>query len=144
VHQATPFLLPVVNRQKLEEGISVNAGINRDFFDIAVFKDNRLLLYNTYSYVNETDLLYYVLYVYKEMALKTDTTPLFISGEMSTKLLYHDTLKQYIPGLAHANTADTFAFAPALYSISVHKFLNLITVHNCVLSVENTREGELR
>jgi hypothetical protein len=140
MHQATPFLMPGSNRQGQRKGLHVNIGINRDFFDIAVFQEDKLQLYNTYPYINETDLLYYVLFVYKKMSMKPDVEPLFLSGEMSTKLLYYDTLKQHVPGLAYANAADTFTLAPALYSISIHKFLNLLTLHNCVSSVENTRE----
>lgn len=142
MHQATPFLLPRVIRQGTKEDLFMYIGINRDFFDVAAFQGNKLLLYNTFPYVNETDLLYYVLYVLREMALEPNVAPLFLSGEMSTRLLYYDTLKQYIPGITYANAPDTFAFAPALYNVSVHKFLNLLTVHNCVSSVENTREGE--
>lgn len=140
MHQATPFLLPGAGRNRLKEDHYVKIGINRDFFDVAVFRESHLQLYNTYPYVNETDLLYYVLYVLKEMRLEPQTAILFLSGEMSTRLLYYDTLKQYIPGLAYADAADTFTLAPSLYSISVHKFLNILTLHNCVSSVENTRE----
>ena len=76
-------------------------GLNADFFDVAVTGEGKLLLYNTFQYVNETDLLYYVLYVCKQLSLKTNDLPLILSGEMSSRLVYSEMLKQYLPSTDH-------------------------------------------
>ncbi len=54
-----------------------------------------------FSTVNETDLLYYVLYVCKQLSLKTNDLPLILSGEMSSRLVYSEMLRQYLPATDH-------------------------------------------
>lgn len=141
-HQATSFLWQVNQITETLKGYQVRLGLNNDFFDIAVLNNSKLLLYNTFQYVNETDLLYFVLYIYKQMKIDLSNAPLIISGEHSSKLVMFDTLKKYIPDLSYADKPGTFALTPGLFTIPIYKFLNLLNLHNCVSSEENTKEGE--
>ncbi len=141
-HQATSFLWQVNQNAETIKGYHVRVGLNSDFFDIAVLNHNGLLLYNTFQYGNETDLLYFVLYIYKQMKIDLSNAPLIISGEHAAKMILFDTLKKYIPELIYADKPGTFALTPGLFTIPVYKFLNLLNLHNCVSSEENIKEGE--
>lgn len=141
-HQATSFLWQVNQITEPLNGYQVRLGLNDDFFDIAVLNQNKLLLYNTFQYVNETDLLYFVLYIYKQMKIDLSNAPLYISGEHSSKLVLFDTLKKYVPDLIYADKTVTTALTPGLFTIPAYKFLNLLNLHNCASSEENTKEGE--
>ena len=99
--QATSFLWNVSNQSGSLNNTALYVGLNADFFDVAVTGGGKLMLYNTFQYVNETDLLYYVLYVCKQLSLKTNDLPLILSGEMSSRLVYSEMLKQYLPDTDH-------------------------------------------
>ncbi|MBN2481584.1 MAG: DUF3822 family protein [Bacteroidales bacterium] len=140
-HQATPFLWSSDRPEGSSDRYRIFAGLNYDFFDVAVVSNHKLLLYNTFQYINETDLLYFILYIYKQMKIDVRNAPLVISGEMCTKLIYFDTLKKYIPDLSYADAPEDFSLAPVLYPVSFYKFQNLFSLHNCESSAENTKEG---
>jgi hypothetical protein len=97
LQQATPFLWNLANQNRSLIKTRVYLGLNGGFFDIAAIGNEKFSLYNTFQYVSETDLLYYVLYVYRQLKLNTEQIPLVISGELSSKATYYETLKQYLP-----------------------------------------------
>lgn len=137
--QTSPFLWNVSNQSGSMNNSVMYVGINADFFDVAVTGGGKLLLYNTFQYVNETDLLYYVLYVCKQLSLKTTDIPLILSGEMSSRPVYSEMLKKYLPKTGHdaatGHPNATTALSPAL----AYKFLNLFNLQACALSVESIK-----
>jgi hypothetical protein len=139
-HQATPFLWHLTYQSEVLNKAAVYVGLNSDFFDIAVMHDNELKLYNTFEYVNETDLLYYILNVYKQLDVETKEVPLVLSGELSSKLIYYDTLRQYIPGVRYDLDSGLPPLSPGLLPLVKHKYINLLSLHNCVLSAEHIKE----
>lgn len=138
-NQATPFLLNASVDKSIQKSPVIYAGLNSDFFDIAVNENGKLLLYNNFQFVNETDLLYYILFVCKQLSLKTADTPLLLSGELSSRLSFFETLKQYFPAVAYDAGRGLPPLAPALFPIIVYKYLNLFNLQACELSVESIK-----
>jgi hypothetical protein len=137
--QASPFLWNVFNQSGSMNKTVLFVGINGDFFDVAVTGEGNLRLYNTFQYVNETDLLYYVLYVCKQLSLKTNELPLILSGEMSSRLAYSEMLKQYLPSTVHDSAAGLQPASSGLSPAIAYKFLNLFNLQACALSVESIK-----
>jgi hypothetical protein len=137
--QASPFLWNVSNQSESLNNTAMYVGLNADFFDVAVTGSSKLLLYNTFQYVNETDLLYYVLYVCKQLSLKTRDLPLILSGEMSSRLVYSEMLKQYLPATDHDAAAGLPVVSTGLTPSITYKFLNLFNLQACALSVESIK-----
>jgi hypothetical protein len=139
--QATTFLRHI---SMIPDGLNnpaVYVGINPEFFDIACTVNGKLLLYNTFQYTSETDLLYYILFVYNIMNYKTDKIPLVLSGELSSKLTYLDILKQYITETRCDQDTVMSLLAPDLRQLNTSRFLNLINVHACESSADYIKEG---
>jgi hypothetical protein len=137
--QASPFLWNVFNQSVSLNKTAMFIGLNGDFFDVAVTGEGNLRLYNTFQYVNETDLLYYVLYVCKQLSLKTNELPLTLSGEMSSRLAYSEMLKQYLPATEHDQAAGLQPASSGLSPAIGYKFLNLFNLQACALSVESIK-----
>ncbi len=137
--QASPFLWNVSNQSGSLNNTALYVGLNADFFDVAVTGGGKLMLYNTFQYVNETDLLYYVLYVCKQLSLKTNDLPLILSGEMSSRLVYSEMLKQYLPDTDHDAAAGLPPVPAGLTPALTYKYLNLFNLQACALSVESIK-----
>ena len=137
--QASPFLWNVSNQSGSLNNTALYVGLNADFFDVAVTGGGKLMLYNTFQYVNETDLLYYVLYVCKQLSLKTNDLPLILSGEMSSRLVYSEMLKQYLPDTDHDAATGLPAVPAGLTPALTYKYLNLFNLQACALSVESIK-----
>lgn len=139
LQQATPFLWHLANQNRLLFKTRVYLGLNNGFFDVAATGNEKFSLYNSFQYVNETDLLYYVLYVYEQLKLNTDQIPLLISGELSTKLTFFETLKKYLPATRYDTVDEMQVLSPELMQMTARKYLNLLNLRNCELSEENIK-----
>ncbi len=129
-HQATPFIEHSLSGQnKTDERVYVN--INNGFFDIAVIKNNKIILYNTFLFKSENDLLYYILYVYENLRLNTNKNELIISGFLARDSNYYDSIKNYIKNIRLDKTSDQFTYSYTFNSIETHQFLNLLNVYKC-------------
>jgi hypothetical protein len=137
--QASPFLWNVSTESGSLNKTAMYVGLNADFFDVAVSGSGKLLLYNTFQYVNETDLLYYVLYVCKQLSLKTNDLPHILSGEMSSRLVYSEMLRQYLPATLHDKAAGLPPLPGGLSPALAYKYLNLFNLQVCALLVESIK-----
>ena len=129
-HQATPFIKSIFEKHTEREGDCVFVNINNKFIDIAVASKEQLYLYNTFEYQNETDLLYFVLYIYKQLNMDIQKNKLFISGEQSDNIKYYNALKKYIKSIRNLEPFD-FMFSAILNQLDKHKFLNLFNLVSC-------------
>ena len=129
-HQATPFIKSIFKKDIKTESECVYVNMNNKFIDIGVAVENRLLLYNTFQFQKETDLLYFVLYIYNQLNLDTRKSRLFISGEQSDKTQYYNELKKYITAVKYLEPVD-FLFSGVLEKYEKYKFLNLFNLVSC-------------
>lgn len=129
-HQATPFIKSIFEKDIKTESECVYVNMNNKFIDIAVAVQNRLLLYNTFQFQKETDLLYFILYIYNQLNLDTRNSKLYISGEQSDKTRYYNELKKYITTVKYLEPVD-FLFSGVLEKYEKYKFLNLFNLVSC-------------
>jgi hypothetical protein len=138
--QATPFIWYATKFDSMSNP-AVYVGLNAEFFDLLVVGEGKLLLYNTFQYVSETDLLYYVMYVCKQLTLNVTEIPLILSGELSSRMVYYETLKTYIPNTRHQNVVGIPTMSSVLQTVVSYKYLNLFNLRACALLEENIKAG---
>jgi hypothetical protein len=138
MNQTTPFLRHIANQKDAFNNPAVFVSLNRGFFDIACTGDGKLKLYNTFQYANDSDLLYYIVFVYNQLGFDTLKIPLYFSGEMSSKQSYYDLLYQYIPGTKYDEAVGIPSLAPGLRQLSTTRFLNLLNLQMCGSLAEHT------
>lgn len=141
-NQTTPFLRHIAVRPDTFTRPAVYVGLNSGFFDLAGTGDGKLRLYNTFQFVNESDLLYYVLYAYRQLNHDPQRIPLFISGDPGDGNVYFDILKQYLQGTGMDTDQGTPALSTALGQIRGVRFLNLLNLQLCASSVEHSEAGK--
>lgn len=126
-HQATPFIKSVIN------GFSQNSGVhiclNHDFFDIIVKEDSKLKLYNTFRFINETDLLYFVFYVMNQLKVDKQTL-MTLSGELSDNSVFFKSLNKYFSDLSYLEPAYP-KFAESFDKFDKYKYFNQFYLYNC-------------
>lgn len=95
IHQATLLIKKALKlAQKGNENLAL-LNINYNFFDLVILQDQKLLLYNSYQYVNQTDFVYFLLYAFKQLDIEIDSTKLIISGEQFDNPAILNELKKY-------------------------------------------------
>ncbi|MBN2349793.1 MAG: DUF3822 family protein [Bacteroidales bacterium] len=132
-HQATPIINGIYTREKSSKENEVYINLNKDFFDIAVICSGSLNLYNTFSYQDENDLLYFILYVCKQLSIESEKTAVYLSGEECSHSVYFAAIKKYLPYIFYNIPNSKFIFAKALDHFKKHTFINLINLYSCEL-----------
>ena len=127
-HQATPFVKSIL--KDFVQSSSIHLNLNAGFFDIAVKQDDKLVLYNTFLYQNETDLLYYVLFIINQLKLDAQTIYMTLSGELSDRIAYQEALLKYVPNLMYLEPVSP-SFCGIFERINTHKYFNLFYLYNC-------------
>jgi hypothetical protein len=138
--QLSPFLFSLARTGDISGKTFVSVGLHDSFFDIACVEEGKLVLCNNFAYVNENDLLYYVLYIYNHLGLNVQTVPLYLSGDQSSRVSYFDQLKQYLPLAAYNHSTGLPGLAAGLSHIRKHKFHNLLNLQMCASSAVNSVE----
>ncbi len=129
-NQAVPLLNYALGKTDKSGDDAVYIQLNKDFFDLVIIQNGTLSLYNSYLYVNPVDLLYFVLYVCKQLKIDTTSVPFYLSGNRSTERELTHELRGYIPHL-HPVTKLSLAASTKLSVSERQRFFGLIHLFSC-------------
>ena len=106
--------------------------VHRSFFNIVVTNGDSLLLYNTYTYRDSRDLLYYVLNIYKQLELSVENNALIISGDIAVNSNNYFLIKKYFRQVLLEEFTRKFYYSSSFNKIPDQHFTNLINLYTCV------------
>ncbi len=102
------------------------------YFDLLLFRDTRLLLFNSFHYQHQTDIVYFILNVLRESDAEKDNVHLSISGLPVKDQKFRGVLESYIPHIYYPQE-------PILNTLLQNKefnnsyFIHLLNFHRCGL-----------
>jgi hypothetical protein len=130
VHHTKPLLSQLAHYTKSISGFYVHVHIEKEFFNILVYDHGTLKFSNTFSYRNISDILYFVLNVFKSMGINHDET-LHFSGHTGKYDDIWSGFAMYIRNLKFTEPAGSFTFSYVFNEIGLHRFINLFSVASC-------------
>jgi hypothetical protein len=108
-----------------EDSVVMNIHMLDDQFDVLVFKDEQLLLYNTYPYKNEPGFLYFVLAVAEELSLPPEAYTIVFFGKFSRYKKYYTALANYHEKIKFSDQNELVTFDekehPAPYFLNLYQ-----------------------
>ncbi len=129
-HHIKPLLRHASHERKNTTGYYIHIHIERDFFNLIVFDNNSLKLCNTFVYRNISDILYYVLNVFKNLDINQEET-IHFSGQTGKYDDLTSNFSIYIRHVIFAIPAGSFTFSYVFNDLELHRYLNLLTLVNC-------------
>ena len=113
-HYSTLFIRKCIkSSHKIKN--STNLNFRGDCFDIVIFKNKKLMFYNSFNYKTKEDVLYFILSSFLQNKLKFEKTYLFVSGEID-------------------ENDNVFIFLKSFHrKISISKQINSITDKNKII-----------
>ncbi len=96
---ATPFLVGSHHSLSERNEESAFACFQKNIFQLAIFNQNELLFYNCFNFNSTSDVLYFVLLAFEQYGLDTESTPLFLSGNIVLDSDIYKTLYRYVSDL---------------------------------------------
>lgn len=130
-NQATPLLVLLNETAKSALKHTVIINLNQEFFDIAVMEDLQLKLCNNFLYVNSTDLLYFILYVCRQLEVDMESASFYLVGEHCTKGELTREISVYLKNINSYKEFLNVTFSPATQNIDMAKFAPLLNLMKC-------------
>jgi hypothetical protein len=106
--------------------------INDGLIEIAAKDKNDLLFYNVFSYENNEDILYYLLFMMEQFNLNPLQTKLLICGQVTTNDPLILSIKKYIKQVDFAVHHSGLKLEGELGKLPQHFYFTLLNQHLCV------------
>lgn len=125
-----PLFDHISRTRKNVHGKYIHLHTERDYFNLVIFKDNKLIFCNTFFYRNISDILYFVLGVFKNLEISQEET-IYLSGITEKHNELQAGLSTYVRTLKFAEPRGNFTFSYVFNEMEIHRYLNLFTLVNC-------------
>ena len=129
-HQIKLLLDHISSFKKSVNGNYIHIHVERDFFNLILFNNNALKFCNSFTYRNISDILYYVLNVFKKLDIKQEET-IYFSGLTEKYDDLSSGFSLYIRNIKFAEPSGNFTFSYVFNDMELHRFLNLFNLVNC-------------
>ncbi|MFB6343565.1 DUF3822 family protein [Saccharicrinis sp. FJH62] len=109
----------------------VKLTIRQNRFSISAYKNNTLILANSYSYQNDDEFLYFFLYCFNQLKLDQMKTVVEIDGIIPKHASLVKQLERFIKNVTFAGWPEAYNFANDFYDLPAHYFTNLYSSLLC-------------
>ncbi|MFO7869666.1 MAG: DUF3822 family protein [Bacteroidales bacterium] len=119
---------------KLEDGYSVFISLESSFFDIVILHKGNIIMYNTFSFANINDYVYYIMNVFEQLQLNQMKTPVVLTGRISKTSSYYEATCMFIKNVTIVQPLPLHAkmiARPPFTDISYPLFYQLFTINIC-------------
>lgn len=96
-------------------------------FEIIIFKEGRLLFFNSFIFQEKEDIAYYTLFVLEQLQLVPSNTGLTILGNIQRTDEMISLLKNYVKGIEFGTRPGNFNVSPAFDELPVHFYFGLLS-----------------
>jgi hypothetical protein len=129
-HHLKPLFDHNSQQRKHVNGNYIHIHVERDFFNLIIFNHNLLVFCNSFNYRNISDILYFVLNVFKNLDIKQEET-IYFSGLTEKYDDLFSNFALYVRNIKFAEPSGNFTFSYVFNDTDLHRFLNLFNVVNC-------------
>ncbi|WP_296386943.1 DUF3822 family protein, partial [Winogradskyella sp.] len=88
--------------------------------ELLVVDKSKLLLFNVFEYNSKEDFIYYVLFVFEQLKLDVETTPVNLSGNIDKDDEIYNTLYTYVRHIDFMPTDHNFEVSNTIESNKFH------------------------
>ncbi len=129
-HHTRPLLWYASRRARNAGGTYVQVHIERDFFTLVIFGDDSLKFCNSFVFRNVSDIMYYVLNVFRKMNISQEETIRF-SGRTG---IYDDItsgFSAYVRNISFCEPYGNHSFSYVFNETGLQRHLNLFNALSC-------------
>jgi hypothetical protein len=123
-------LVLLINKNSpFQKKVFVN--VRKSFVDLAVPEGNKLLFFNSFEFRTKEDFIYYMIFVFEQLAINPEETELLLSGFIDRNSPLFDILYKYVKNIRFLSGSDAFKYSYRFAEIPEHYFFTLINSKLC-------------
>lgn len=121
-HASSILVDSILQRHIKENGPCVYLNVNFNSLEYVVVNNKQLQLYNYFEFQTKEDLIYYILFVFEQLSLDTETTPVFLSGQINENDEYYNVIYKYVRHVSFMDFSHNFNASQSIYSDKLHEY----------------------
>lgn len=106
--------------------------INNSYFDIISVLGGKLLMHNSFKYVTDNDILYYILFIIKQLNWNVSELNLQVIGNISKNKSIYKLLSSQFDHTKIIQLDKNYIYSYKLNNINTNEFNNLLKLNSCV------------
>jgi hypothetical protein len=130
-NQSFPLIQILSDVPSVNNDFKIAINLNREFFDMVVMKNESLRLSNNYLYVNSTDLLYFILFVCKQLGISPNASVFYFTGEQSLNTELLNGLSGYLRNIQHPVSIKEASFSFKIKQDVLSRYATLFKLALC-------------
>jgi hypothetical protein len=119
-HSSSIILDTVLQKIEAKESPEVYINVNSSTIELLVVDKGQLLLFNVFEYHSKEDFIYYVLFVFEQLKLDVETTPIKLSGQTDKGDDIYNILYTYVRHIDFISTDYNFKLSSAVKNKDLH------------------------
>ncbi|PID93666.1 MAG: hypothetical protein CSA95_07085 [Bacteroidetes bacterium] len=105
--------------------------VNKNSFDLILFRQKELQFLNTFPYKTAEDFLYFLLLTMKTLSLDTETQKVTLLGAIASDAILTQKIANYIRHIQFITKSPYDHFSETFNQVEEHLFFNLLNQKNC-------------
>lgn len=131
-HSGTVLVESLLATLQLNEwDATIVLNISSKHFDIVLFDERKMKYYNSFSYQEFDDLMYYLFFVLEQFELTAGSMDALLVGEISLDSERFHILSQYFRKVSFAGRNDAYHYSRQFDSLPHHYFYTLLNMNSC-------------
>jgi len=126
-HQATTFIDNNIIKSE-STGYIIGVMAYKDYFDVTVCNNGKLLLYNNFDFQSEADFVYHISNIYQQLRISDQKTNLFLTGDIDKESARYKLLSKYIRNVWFGKISDASNIKFLFKEIPEHYLSNLLNM----------------
>ena len=129
-HHSSIFIEYVLIENKNTHADKIYVCVFNKYMDIVVLQSGKLVLSNRFYYENDSDFIYYLLWVYEQLALDTEKVPCLFYGDIDAEK--YASAGKYISKTSLGSRNEQSGYVGSLDKLPAYKYRSLFTQYLCV------------
>lgn len=130
LHHTSAFIEGVFQEKK-SNNTSLFVNTEKNFLTILAKSERGLEFCNSFYYSGVEDFVYFVLFVYHQLGLNPESTPLTLFGEINPDSQCYKQLFKYISEVNFGDKPSSMSFGYRFDEVFDHRFFDLYCMHFC-------------
>ena len=133
IHHLTPLVeLTMLDDYRGVNQIFVHVFFRKSSFDVLVMDRRELKLANHFSFSDDNEIIYYLLFIFEQLRLHPGTTDVHVSGDIHIESSRYLLLKSYLKTVQLAVFPSHFQFSDVLQPVNLVQHYLLFNSFICV------------
>ena len=130
-HRSSPFIETLVQNSAKWVTPKCFVAINKKEIDIGIAQKKKLEFFNSFTYKEHTDIVYYILNIIEQFKLSAMETEVYISVDLENHDEIFEFLNNYLNLIKFIHPSDQYTYSYIFDELQLTRFANLFNLALC-------------